>query len=146
MDFGMLPPEINSVRMYTGPGSGSMLVAAAAWDGLAIELHSTAASYGTVISGLTAGWQGPSSATMAAAAAPYMAWLRSTASQAEQTGIQARAVAAAYETAFLATVPPPVVVANRVLLISLVATNIFGQNTKCGPRMPPRCTATRVPR
>ena len=57
MDFGMLPPEINSGRMYSGPGSRPMLVAAAAWDGLAIELHSTAASYETAISGMTAGWR-----------------------------------------------------------------------------------------
>src|ERR1700758_3606849 len=50
--------------MYSGPGSGSMLAAAAAWDGLAAELRSAAASYSSVISGLTAGWQGPSSAAM----------------------------------------------------------------------------------
>ncbi|WP_140908204.1 PPE domain-containing protein, partial [Mycobacterium tuberculosis] len=28
MDFGALPPEINSGRMYCGPGSGPMLAAA----------------------------------------------------------------------------------------------------------------------
>jgi PPE-repeat protein len=71
MDFAMLPPEINSGRMYTGPGLGSMLAAASAWDGLATELYSTAASYGAVVSGLTAGtWLGPASMSMAAAAAP----------------------------------------------------------------------------
>ena len=91
--------------------------------------HSTAAAYATAISGLTAGWHGPSSATMAAAAAPYGEWMSFTASQAEQTATQARAAAAAYETAFIATVPPPVIVANRVLLMTLIATNILGQNT-----------------
>jgi PPE-repeat protein len=129
MDFGALPPEISSGRMYTGPGSGSMLAAAAAWDGLAAQLRSTAASYFSAISGLTASWQGPSSAAMAAAAAPYAGWMSATAAQAEQTATQARAAAAAYETAFAATVPPPVVAANRAALASLVATNIFGQNT-----------------
>jgi PPE-repeat protein len=129
MDFGFLPPEINSGRMYAGPGSGPMIAAAAAWDDLAAQLHSTAASYSSVISGLTAAWQGPSSATMAAAAAPYMAWMSATAVQAEQTATQASAAAAAYETAFAATVPPPVIAANRSLLMSLIATNLFGQNT-----------------
>jgi PPE-repeat protein len=129
MDFGMLPPEINSARIYAGPGSGSMLAAASAWDGLAAELQSTAASYRSVISGLTASWQGPSSATMAAAAAPYAAWMSATAARAEQAATQARAAAAAYQTAFAATVPPPVIAANRSQLASLVATNIFGQNT-----------------
>ncbi|HEY4792642.1 MAG TPA: PPE domain-containing protein, partial [Mycobacterium sp.] len=28
MDFALLPPEINSGRMYAGPGSGSMMTAA----------------------------------------------------------------------------------------------------------------------
>ncbi len=129
MDFGVLSPEINSGRMYSGPGSGPMLAAAAAWDGLAAQLRSTASSYSSVISGLTAGWQGPSSAAMAAAAAPYAMWMKATAAQAEQTAAQARAAAAAYETAYAATVPPPVVAANRAALQSLVATNIFGQNT-----------------
>jgi PPE-repeat protein len=130
MDFALLPPEVNSGRMYTGPGSGPMLAAAAAWDGLAAELHSTATSYGSVISELSAGpWLGAASAAMIAAAAPYVAWMRSTAAQAEQTAIQAKAAAAAYEVTFAAMVPPPVIAANRALLQALVATNLFGQNT-----------------
>jgi PPE-repeat protein len=130
MDFALLPPEINSARMYDGPGSGPMLAAAAAWDGLATELHAAAASYGSVISELSAGpWLGAASAAMTAAAAPYVAWMQSTATQAEQTAIQAKAAAAAYEVTFAAMVPPPVIEANRALLQALVATNLFGQNT-----------------
>jgi PPE-repeat protein len=130
MDFAFLPPEINSGRMYDGPGSGPMLAAAAAWDGLAAELHSTATSYGSVISELSAGpWLGAASAAMTAATAPYAAWMRSTATQAEQTAIQAKAAAAAYEATFAAMVPPAVIEANRTLLQALVATNLFGQNS-----------------
>ena len=71
LDFGALPPEINSARMYSGPGPGSMVAAAAAWNGLATELGSAASAYGSVVSGLTSGeWLGPSSALMDAAAAP----------------------------------------------------------------------------
>ncbi|BCP10298.1 PPE family protein [Mycobacterium paraintracellulare] len=129
MEFGALPPEINSGRIYSGPGPAPLLAAAAAWDGLASELHSTAASYGTVISELKAGWNGPSSIAMAAAAAPYVAWLIGSAAQAEQSASQAKAAAGAYEAVFAATVPPPVIAANRALLATLVATNILGQNT-----------------
>ncbi|OBF63529.1 hypothetical protein A5753_12255 [Mycobacterium sp. 852002-51971_SCH5477799-a] len=129
MDYGAMPPEINSARMYAGAGSGSMLAAGAAWDALAAELRSTAASYSSLISGLTTAWLGPSSANMAAAAAPYAAWLHTTAAQAEQTGNQARSAAAAYEAAFAATVPPTVIEANRAELASLTSTNVFGQNT-----------------
>lgn len=129
MDYGVLPPEINSGRMYCGPGIGPMLTAAAAWDGLSSELYTVAAAYGSVISGLTLAWTGPAATAMAQAAAPYVTWLSITAAQAEQAAIQAKAAACAYETAFLMTVPPPVVAANRVLLMKLIATNFFGQNT-----------------
>lgn len=129
MDFGMLPPEVNSTRMYAGPGAGPMLAAAAAWDDVAVQLHATAASQSSVVSGLTTRWRGPSSATMAAAAARYVAWMSTTAGQAELTAAQARAAAAAFETAFAATVPPASVAANRARLLALIATNFFGQNT-----------------
>ena len=129
MDFGALPPEINSGRMYSGAGPGPMLTAAATWDELADELSSTASSYQSVVEGLGNSWQGPSSTSMAAAVAPYVAWMNATAAQAEETATQARAAVAAYEAAFAATVPPPVIVANRTLLMALIATNILGQTT-----------------
>lgn len=130
MDFGALPPEINSGRMYSGPGCGSMLAASAAWDRLAADLYSAAGSYGSVISDLTsAAWLGPGSVAMAAAAAPYVSWLTTTAGLCEQAAAGARVAAAAYEAAFAMTVPPPVVAANRAQLMLLIATNIFGQNT-----------------
>src|ERR1700735_2888107 len=141
LDFGALPPEINSGRMYAGAGPGPMLAAAAAWDGLASELGSTASSYQSVVEGLSGSWKGPSSTSMAAAAAPYVSWMNTTAAQAEETASQARAAVAAYETALAATVPPPpatasaapapppVIAANRSLLMMLIATNILGQNT-----------------
>src|SRR5271155_1122938 len=128
VDFAALPPEINSGLMYTGPGSGPMLATAAAWDVLAAELYSTASFYGLVISDLTSVWLGPSSASMAAAATPYVSWITTAAGQAEQAGPQAMASVAAYEAAFAMTVPPPVIAANRALLMMLIATNFFGQN------------------
>ncbi len=60
MDFGALPPEVNSGRMYVGAGSGPLLAAAAAWDALGAELYSFAAAYTSTIAGLTVGsWLGP---------------------------------------------------------------------------------------
>jgi PPE-repeat protein len=131
MDYGILPPEINSSRMYTGPGSGPMVAAAEAWESVAAELHSAANSYQSVISGLTTGsWTGPASASMAAAASSYVAWLTATATQAEQTAAQAKAAVAAYQSAFTSTVSPQLVATNRAQLTSLVATNLFGRNTQ----------------
>ncbi|BBY10203.1 PPE family protein [Mycobacterium marseillense] len=130
VDFGALPPEVNSGRMYVGAGSGPLLAAAAAWDALGAELYSYAAAYSSAIAGMTVGsWLGPAATAMSAAAAPYVAWATTTAAQAEQVATQAGLAAAAYETAFAATVPPPVIAANRSLLMTLIATNIIGQNT-----------------
>ena len=128
-DFGAFPPEVNSAKMYAGPGSTSLLSAAAAWNGLASELRSQAANYTSIVSNLTGdGWRGGASTAMAAAAAPYTAWMNTTAVQAEQTANQAMAAASAYEAAFAMTVPPPVIAVNRTQLASLVATNLLGQN------------------
>lgn len=66
---------------------------------------------------------------------PYVRWLTNTAAQAEEVASQARAAASAFETAFAATVPP---------------AHDRGQQgsaaPKCGPGMPPPCTATRARR
>jgi PPE-repeat protein len=127
-DFAAQPPELISAKIYSGPGSESLQAAAAAWDGLSSELQSTAANFQSVITGLISGdWTGPSSEAAAAAAAPYVSWLSTTAGQAEQTASQARAAASAYETALAATVPPAAIAANRTQLLSLLQANIFGQ-------------------
>ena len=66
---------------------------------------------------------------MAAAAEPHAEWMSTTAIQAEDAAIQAKSAAAAYEAAFAATVPPPLIAINRAQLTVLNATNFFGQNT-----------------
>src|ERR1700742_2734659 len=129
-DFAARPPEINSTRMYAGPGAGPMMAAAAAWNNLAAELNTTASASQSVVSTLTDDeWRGPSAAAMATAVMPYVEWMHSTAAAAQLAADQAMASAAAYEAAFAMTVPPPVIVANRAQLATLVATNILGQNT-----------------
>ncbi|MGO9100086.1 MAG: PPE family protein [Mycobacterium sp.] len=130
LDFGLLPPEVNSGRMYSGPGPGPLLAASEAWDGLAAELGFAANGYGAALAELTSNsWVGPTSAAMMSAVTPYIDWLTSTGAQAEETANHARAAVAAYEAAFAMTVPPPAIAANRALLAALVATNFLGQNT-----------------
>ncbi|MCV7049664.1 PPE family protein [Mycobacterium heidelbergense] len=128
--FTFLPPEINSALMFAGAGSGPLFMAASAWDGLASDLSAAASSFQSVVSGLTGGpWAGPSSASMAAAATPYVGWLSAAAGQAEAAAAQARAAASSFESALTATVPTAAVTENRVQLLALIATNILGQNT-----------------
>jgi PPE-repeat protein len=130
VDFGALAPEINSARMYAGPGSSSLQAAASAWNGLAAELQSAASGYDTVITQLASDeWMGPASASMASAVQPYVSWMSTTAAQAEQAAAQARVAAAAYEQAFQATVPPPLIAANRAATTAYTQANVFGQYT-----------------
>lgn len=129
IDFGALPPEINSARMYAGPGPESLIAAAVAWEDLAAELRAAAGAYRSVISGLTVGkWLGPSSLAMASAFGPYVVWTTGAAARAEEAASHARLAVEIFDTALATTVPPPVVTANRVQLASLIATNFFGQN------------------
>jgi PPE-repeat protein len=130
MDFAFLPPEINSARMYSGPGSGPLLAAASGWDSVSAELSSTAQSYQSAVSQLTSlDWHGAASEAMAASVAQYISWLQTTAEQTKQAATQARMAAAAYEHAYALTVPPAAIAANRTRLTSLIATNFAGQNT-----------------
>ena len=129
MNFQVLPPEINSLLMFSGAGSAPMLAAAAAWDGLASELGSAASSFGSVTSVLAAqSWRGPASTAMLAAASPYAGWLNVAATQAQRAASQAKAVVGVFESAQAATVHPLVVAANRDEFVQLVQSNFLGQN------------------
>ncbi|MFV0493797.1 PPE domain-containing protein [Mycobacterium sp.] len=105
VSFVGLPPEINSLRMLLGAGSGPMLAAAAAWNGLAEELGSAASSFSSVTSNLTGqAWQGPAASG------------------------QANAVASAFETAKSAMINPEAIAANRNAFVQLVRSNFLGLN------------------
>ena len=129
MSFSVWPPEVNSVLLLDGPGTGPMLEAAAAWEGIGSELSSAANAFSSVTSELAGqAWQGPASASMTNTAARYLDWLGGAAAQAEQSATQARAAATAYEAALATIVDPGVITANRGQLVSLVISNLFGQN------------------
>jgi PPE-repeat protein len=107
-----------------------LTTAASSWNAIAAELQSAALSYQAVVAQLSSDeWTGTASAAMAQAATPYAEWLTITAAQAEQAAVQASAAAAAYETAFSAVVPPPLIATNRTLTQQLIQTNVLGQNT-----------------
>ena len=97
MDYGILPPEINSARIYTGPGSGPILAAASAWGGLAaraefrgIVLHCGDLRVDRRLlgrSGCRSRWR--------PRPRPTSTWMSTAAAQAEETAGQAKAAAAA---------------------------------------------------
>ncbi|MCV7198062.1 PPE family protein [Mycobacterium angelicum] len=129
MDFGALPPEVNSACMYAGAGAAPLLAAASAWNGVAAELSRAASSFESVIAGLASEhWMGPAALSMTAAAQPLVVWLTCTAESSAVAAAQAMASAAAFETAFAMTVPPAEIAANRARLAQLIATDVLGEN------------------
>ncbi|MEE3750813.1 PPE family protein [Mycobacterium intracellulare] len=128
MDFGILPPEIISALIHSGPGAWSLIEAAGFWQELSAELEQSASSYTAELSWLSTTWHGPSSLAMAEALEPYLAWLRLTAQQCQQTAASVEVVAAAFEWTHWTVVHPSLVAANRARLAMLLATNFFGIN------------------
>ncbi len=155
-DFGALPPEVNSGKIYSGPGSAPLLAAATAWDALASELQTTAAGYasthhraGLELAGTVFDGRGQRGSAL-------HEWLSSTAAQAEQTAAQAQAAAAAYEAAFAASIPPPVIAANRARWRCWSQPTSWAEHPRdrrqrsdvrasSGPRTRAQCTATPGP-
>jgi PPE-repeat protein len=127
MSFSVLPPEVTSAQMYGGAGAGPMLAAAAAWDGLGSELYSAAESFSSVTSGLAGGpWQGSAAAAMTAVAGQYKQWLSTAAAHAGGAASGAQAIAGIFEAAKSAITHPAAVLANRLQLVQLVRSNLFG--------------------
>lgn len=123
------PPEVTSTLIHSGPGVGSLIEAAAAWQSLAVELENTVSGYASSLSSLIESWDGPSAMAMLQAVQPYLLWLRGTAQQAQQMAASAEAAALAFGDVQASVVHPSVVAANRTRLAQLLATNRFGQNT-----------------
>ncbi|CAJ1505196.1 PPE family protein [[Mycobacterium] holstebronense] len=129
MSFSVFPPEINSGLIYTGPGSGPLLEAAAAWAQLSSELMTSATATHSVIANLDSTWTGAGSAAATTSTAPYVAWLEQASATAANNAALATQAAGLFEAARAASVPPAVIAANRAMLLALISTNFFGQNT-----------------
>lgn len=125
----LAPPEVTSTLIHTGPGAGSLIEAAGAWQRLAVELENSVSTYASTLSSLIESWDGPSAMAMLQSIQPYLLWLRETAQQSAQMAASAEAAASAFTSVRSTVVPPSVVTANRTRLLQLLATNRFGTNT-----------------
>ncbi len=129
MNFSVLPPEINSLRMFSGAGSGPMLAAAAAWEGLAVELGSAADSFSSVTQALDgSGVAGAGVGGDGGCRAALCGVVGCGGGAGGGTAAQVKAVAGVFEAARAAMVHPLAVAANRGGLVKLVVSNLFGQN------------------
>lgn len=125
----LAPPEVTSTLIHTGPGAGSLIEAAGAWQRLAVELENSVSTYTSTLSSLIESWEGPSAMAMLQSVQPYLVWLRETAQQSAQMASSAEAAATAFSATRATVVHPSLVTANRTRLRQLLATNRFGTNT-----------------
>lgn len=124
-----IPPEFLSTSLYTGPGAGPLIAAAAVWHALSALYAAAALELMAMLAAMQAGmWQGPSLESFVAAYAVFIAWLMQASAASAVAAAQQETVATAYTTAVAAMPTPLELTANRVLFGDLVVTNFFGVN------------------
>lgn len=125
-----LTPEVNAIRLTTGPGAAAMAPVVAAYQAAGItHIEQGAQMLTTAATTATGSWQGQGGTAMMAAAIPKSEWQIEAGAHAEKAGALIGSAAAAHAAAVAATIPYPIVIANRIREATLQATNIIGQNT-----------------
>jgi PPE-repeat protein len=128
MEFTVLPPEVTSALIHSGPGAESLIEASGAWQRLGTSLEESAGINAAALSSLTGSWQGPSAVAMTQAVEPFLMWLHTAAQQCQQIAASAQDAVAAFNSVRASVVPVATVSTNRTRLARLLATNTFGVN------------------
>ncbi|AKN16087.1 PPE family protein [Mycobacterium haemophilum DSM 44634] len=127
MHFEADPPEVNSGRMYAGPGAESLEAAASAWSSLRKEMMALERSFNRVLLGLMDSWSGPAVTQAVDAAKPFARWLTDLSEQLSGIFWQIHAIVVAYDRARDEVVPPDEIADNRAERRMLIKRNAFGR-------------------
>ncbi|WP_078358262.1 PPE family protein [Mycobacteroides chelonae] len=123
-EWGALPPEINSGRLWGGVGAATMIAGGGAVDVLSGLLFATGAAGLAVNSAQGVSWAGDTGTVAAAAQLPHLAWEPSTGGMLTAAAQLIKAAGAAFEKARMATPTPAEIAFNQSTHVALQQANI----------------------
>ncbi|BBZ31346.1 hypothetical protein MMAD_56410 (plasmid) [Mycolicibacterium madagascariense] len=130
VNYWGMTPEINAIRLTTGPGAAAMASVIAGYQAAGVtHMEQGAQMMTTAATTATGSWWGQGGTAMLAAAVPKSEWQIQAGAHAEKASALIGEAAAAHSAAVAATIPYPVCIANRVREATLQATNFMGFNT-----------------
>lgn len=125
-----IAPEVNAFRLtMMGAGPIAHIPQITGFQAAAATHLQQGMQMGLTAAVTSPSFAGAGGAAMMAAALPSAAWISAAGAHAEAAAAAIQAGVDGYAATVAATIPYPVVVANRVREATLEATNILGQNT-----------------
>ncbi|MFF0498848.1 PPE family protein [Nocardia aobensis] len=122
-DFAALPPEVNSARLFAGPGPEPMEATSIAYEAVSEALMAAATGFEGSNGVMQVAWEGEAGTKAHNAFSRHTEWYRQQAVVAKQTSMIVGAAAAANHGARLAMPPLPMILANRAMSVALAATS-----------------------
>jgi len=124
-----IPPEVNDLRLRTGPGAAAVVPLTVAYEETAVVHVAQGQQMLATATATSASWIGPGDVSMLETAAPMAAHLEVVGAHAQVAAQTITAAGQAHSGALASSIPYPTVIANRVREAVLEATNFLGINT-----------------